>query len=98
MVEGTLGSFRVVSRLLKEAADIVHNITNCTKPIISAITGTAVGAGLAVCPHADISIAAAKRPAYDGQSQARRGRRRPRGDHLAVAVWHGQGSLLPADQ
>src|SRR6185503_10000130 len=44
MVEATLGSFRVVSRLLKEAADIVHNITDCTKPIISAINGTAVGA------------------------------------------------------
>src|ERR1700756_4144402 len=33
MVEATLGSFRVISRLLKEAADIVHKITNCTKPI-----------------------------------------------------------------
>src|SRR5580692_1054251 len=42
MVEATLGSFSVVSRLLREAAEIVYNITNCTKPIISAINGTAV--------------------------------------------------------
>src|SRR5258707_3364433 len=58
MVEDTLGSFSVVSRLLQEGADNVHNITNCTKPVISAINGTAVGAGLAVALTADISIAA----------------------------------------
>src|SRR5260370_20347106 len=62
MVEATLGSFRVVSRLLKEAADIVLNITNCTKPIISAINGTAVGAGLAVSPPPHINIAAHNAP------------------------------------
>src|SRR5260370_41395741 len=57
MVEATLGSFRVVSRLLKEAADIVLNITHCTKAIISAINGTAVRARLAGALTADISIA-----------------------------------------
>jgi enoyl-CoA hydratase len=56
MVESTFGNYQVVTRLLKEAADIVHNITNISKPVISAINGTAVGAGLAVALVADISI------------------------------------------
>ena len=36
--------------------DIVYNIINCEKPIISAINGVAVGAGLVVALMADISI------------------------------------------
>ncbi|MEE9266478.1 MAG: enoyl-CoA hydratase-related protein, partial [Gammaproteobacteria bacterium] len=31
----------------KEARDIVYNVINCSKPVISAIRGPAVGAGLA---------------------------------------------------
>ena len=56
MVEATLGSYQVVTRLFKEAADIVHRITDLDKPVISAINGTAVGAGLAVALTADISV------------------------------------------
>src|ERR1700759_2943320 len=37
VVKDPRGSSPVVTRLLKEAADIVHNITNCSKPVISAI-------------------------------------------------------------
>jgi NAD(P)-dependent dehydrogenase (short-subunit alcohol dehydrogenase family) len=33
-----------------EAAGIVYNIVDCEKPVISAINGVAVGAGLAVAP------------------------------------------------
>jgi len=82
MVEATLGSFRVVSRLLKEAADIVHNITDCTKPIISAINGTAVGAGLAVALTADISIAAESARLTDGHLKLGVAA----GDHAAI-IW-----------
>jgi enoyl-CoA hydratase len=56
MVEATLGDYEVITRLVKEAGDIVLNITNISKPVISAINGTAVGAGLAVALVADISI------------------------------------------
>ncbi|MFF2167440.1 enoyl-CoA hydratase/isomerase family protein [Streptomyces sp. NPDC058175] len=56
MVEATLGSYQTVTRLFKEAGDLVHNITDISKPVISAINGTAVGAGLAVALTADISI------------------------------------------
>ncbi len=41
---------------MKEAADIVYNIANLDQPVISAINGVAVGAGLAVALMADISI------------------------------------------
>jgi enoyl-CoA hydratase len=82
MVEATLGSFRVVSRLLKEAAEIVYNITNCTKPIISAINGTAVGAGLAVALTADISIAAESARLTDGHLKLGVAA----GDHAAI-IW-----------
>jgi enoyl-CoA hydratase len=56
MVEATLGDYDVITHLLKEAAAIVHNITDISKPVISAINGQAVGAGLAVALVADISI------------------------------------------
>jgi enoyl-CoA hydratase len=32
----------------REAKDLVYNVINCNKPIISAINGVAVGAGLVV--------------------------------------------------
>ena len=45
-----------VAAVMKEARDIVHNMINCDKPIISAINGVAVGAGLVVGILADVSI------------------------------------------
>jgi len=66
MVEATLGDYQVITRLFKEAADIVHNITDISKPVISAINGTAVGAGLAVALVADISIIAEDTKFTDG--------------------------------
>ncbi len=42
----------------KEAKDLVYGMINCSKPIVSAIHGPAVGAGLAVALLADISVAA----------------------------------------
>src|SRR6516165_5808273 len=56
---------RVVDNL-KEAGDIVFNMLACEKPIISAINGVAVGAGLAVALMADISIMAEEAKITDG--------------------------------
>ena len=50
----------------KEAGDIVYRMTQCSKIIISAINGTAVGAGLAVALMADISLMAEDARITDG--------------------------------
>jgi enoyl-CoA hydratase len=53
----------------KEAKDLVYNVINCNKPIISAINGAAVGAGLAVALLADISIAGKSARMSDGHTK-----------------------------
>jgi enoyl-CoA hydratase len=51
---------------MTEAGDIVFRMADCRKPIISAINGVAVGAGLAVAIMADISIMAIEASITDG--------------------------------
>ena len=82
MVESTIGNYAVVSRLLKEAADIVYNIANCPKPVVSAINGVAVGAGLAVALMADISVMAENARFTDGHVKLGVAA----GDHAAI-IW-----------
>lgn len=66
----------------KEARDIVYNVINCSKPVISAIRGPAVGAGLAAALVADISIAARSARFIDGHTRLGVAA----GDH-SVIVW-----------
>jgi enoyl-CoA hydratase len=56
MIESYGKDLDTMAAVMKEAGDIVYNITNLDKPVISAINGVAVGAGLAVALMADISI------------------------------------------
>ena len=56
MVERMAGDYRRVAAMAREAADLVLNMLDCDTPIVSAINGTAVGAGLATALMADISI------------------------------------------
>jgi enoyl-CoA hydratase len=58
MLTQTLGDAEKIAGLWREAGDIVYNMINLDKPIISAINGPAFGAGLAVALLADISIVA----------------------------------------
>jgi enoyl-CoA hydratase len=55
-VTGMVGNPIAIEGVRKEAADLVYNILSFEKPIISAINGVAVGAGLVVAMLADISI------------------------------------------
>jgi enoyl-CoA hydratase len=66
----------------KEARDLVYNIINCSKPIVSAIRGPAVGAGLVIGVLADISIAAKTAKLIDGHTKLGVAA----GDHAAI-VW-----------
>ena len=50
------GNYEEVMILMEDARNLVLNIVNCDKPIVSAINGPAVGAGLAIALLADISI------------------------------------------
>jgi enoyl-CoA hydratase len=82
MVEDAYRDYREISRILDEARDLVYNMLRCSKPIISAINGPAVGAGLVVALLADISIAAESARLADGH--VRMGV--AAGDHAAI-VW-----------
>jgi enoyl-CoA hydratase len=61
MVERMAGDYDRVSRMLREMSDLVYNIINCEKPVVSAINGVAVGAGTVVALLADVAIAAEDR-------------------------------------
>jgi len=69
-------------RVWKEARDMVHNLINCSKPVVAAINGAAVGAGLALGILADISIAAASARLIDGHTKLGVAA----GDHAAI-IW-----------
>jgi enoyl-CoA hydratase len=74
--------FAVRIRVLREARDLVYNVINCAKPIVSAIEGPAVGAGLVVGLLADVSIAARDARIMDGHTRLGVAA----GDHAAI-VW-----------
>jgi enoyl-CoA hydratase len=69
-------------RVFHEARDLVYNIVDCSKPIVAAIEGPCVGAGLAVALLADISLAAPSARIVDGHTRLGVAA----GDH-AVLVW-----------
>jgi enoyl-CoA hydratase len=56
MIQRMAGDYRRVAAMAREAADLVLSMLECEKPIVSAINGTAVGAGLAVALMADVSV------------------------------------------
>src|SRR3954466_5458526 len=82
MVEEMTHDFAVRARVWREARDIVYNVINCSKLIISAMHGPAVGAGLVVGLLADISIAAKNARLIDGHTRLGVAA----GDHAAI-VW-----------
>jgi enoyl-CoA hydratase len=82
LVEEMADDFAVRSRVWKEARDLVYNVVNCSKPIVSAIHGPAVGAGLAAGLLADVPIAARSARIIDGHTTLGVAA----GDHAAI-IW-----------
>src|ERR671917_274312 len=72
----------VRARVLREARDLVYNLLNCSKPVVSAMAGPAVGAGLVIGLLADVSIAARSARIIDGHTRLGVAA----GDHAAI-VW-----------
>src|SRR5215204_7346745 len=46
LLESMTTGYEDRTKVMREARDLVHNIINCSKPIVSAMHGPAVGAGL----------------------------------------------------
>ncbi|OTP75755.1 Enoyl-CoA hydratase [Caballeronia sordidicola] len=95
LVEQMASDFDVRARVWREARDLVYNVINCSKPIVSAMHGPAVGAGGGGAARGYIDCR--ENGAHHRRSYAaRRRRRRSRGDRVAVVVRHGEGEVLPA--
>jgi enoyl-CoA hydratase len=82
MVERMAGNYDRVSHMLGEMSDLVYNMINCDKPIVSAINGAAVGAGAVAALLADIAIAAEDAKIGDGHIRLGVAA----GDHAAI-IW-----------
>ena len=82
LVKEMTEDFHTLTRVWKEARDLVYNIVNCSKPIVSAMQGPAVGAGLVAGLLADVSIAARSARIIDGHTRLGVAA----GDHAAI-VW-----------
>jgi enoyl-CoA hydratase len=82
MIERMIDDEATLIRVWKEASDLVYNLINCSKPVVSAIRGSAVGAGLAIALLADVSIAADNARILDGHTRLGVAA----GDH-AVIIW-----------
>ena len=82
IIEKNITDYNALLRTWKEARDIVYNVINCSKPIVSTMRGPAVGAGLVAGILADVSIASKKARIIDGHTRLGVAA----GDH-AVIVW-----------
>ena len=82
MIERMIADEATLIRVWREASDLVYNLIDCSKPVVSAIRGTAVGAGLAVALLADVSVAGRSAKILDGHTRLGVAA----GDH-SVIIW-----------
>ncbi len=82
MVEKMTEDFNARAKVWKEARDLVYNIINCSKPVVSAMTGPSVGAGLVAGLLADVSIVGKSAKIIDGHTRLGVAA----GDHSAI-IW-----------
>lgn len=82
LLEHIMSEHSRVARVMREAGELVRNIVECPQPIVSAINGVAVGAGLAAGLLADIPIAGRSARLLDGHVSIGVAA----GDH-AVVLW-----------
>jgi len=80
MIEQIIGDHATRLRIMREARDLVYNVIDCSKPIVSAIHGPAVGAGLVAGLLADISVVGRTARIIDGHTRLGVAA----GDHAAI--------------
>jgi len=97
LIETMFDSYEARVRVMREARDLLFNVINCSKPIVSAMHGPAVGAGLVAGLLADVSVVGRTARIVDGHTRLGSRRRRPCRDLLAAALRDGEGEVLPPD-
>lgn len=80
LIDGIVDDYAVRTRVLREARDLVRNLIELSKPLVSAIHGPAVGAGLVAALLADVSVAGRTARIIDGHTRLGVAA----GDHAAV--------------
>jgi enoyl-CoA hydratase len=75
-----VNDYAVRTRIMREARDLVMNVINCSKPVVSALHGPAVGAGLVAALLADVSVAGRTARIIDGHTRLGVAA----GDHAAI--------------
>jgi enoyl-CoA hydratase len=80
LLDGIMSDYATRLRVLREARDLVFNVIECSKPIVSAIHGPAVGAGLVAAILADVSVAGRTARIIDGHTRLGVAA----GDHAAI--------------
>ena len=80
LIDGMINDYAMRTKVMREARDLVWNVINCSKPIVSAIHGPAVGAGLVAGVLADVSIVGRNARIIDGHTRLGVAA----GDHAAV--------------
>ncbi|HEU5085638.1 MAG TPA: enoyl-CoA hydratase/isomerase family protein [Acidimicrobiales bacterium] len=80
LISGILDDHELRLRTLREARDLVFNIIGCSTPIVSAMHGPAVGAGLVAGILADVSVVGRTTRIIDGHTRLGVAA----GDHAAI--------------
>jgi len=80
LLDEMLADYDARSRVMREARDLVHNVISCSKPIVSAVHGPAVGAGLVAALLADVSVVGRTARIIDGHTRLGVAA----GDHAAI--------------
>ena len=68
-LDALIGGHEARVRTMREARDMVYGVMNCAKPVVSAIHGPAVGAGLVIAMLADVSVAGRTATIVDGHTR-----------------------------
>jgi enoyl-CoA hydratase len=80
LLDQLMGDYATRTRVMREARDLVFNVINCSKPVVSAIHGPAVGAGLVAGILADVSVVGRTARIIDGHTRLGV----TAGDHAAI--------------
>jgi len=80
LLDALMNDDAVRLRVMREARDLVFNVIGCSKPIVSAVHGAAVGAGLVAAILADVSVVARSARIIDGHTRLGVAA----GDHAAI--------------